>query len=246
MLRSGKIKQISFEEGINEEEFINLNVLSLLIQENSIVWNFLRKFAYGDNMKIDYATNLNFFKFSEAENSANYIFELSKDAINILTNMFINYGKSKSQSSNNNSIASNNQRIYNKKYTGIYFWFFNIKNYFLLEKNLENFYISETEWNKIFYPYIRTNNFSNYLSLFTNNYSREQTLSYEEWILFWQSLVRVNYELAYEAFLYVGNHISINSFFKFIPKKKIDFYQPIKFKAIKICVLAESNESFVN
>lgn len=105
IISSGKIKKLNFSEGIDENDFVNLNIFSILIQENTIVWNFLRKFSYGDNMKIDYSTNINFFKLTEIENTNNnknnYIFELSKEAITCLTNIFKNYGATANQLKNN-------------------------------------------------------------------------------------------------------------------------------------------------
>lgn len=110
---------------------------------------------------------------------------------------------------------------------------------------MENTFIGETEWNKIFYPYTRSNNFSEFYSLFSNSFSKDKLLDYNDWILIWQSLVRVNYELAYEAFLYIGNNISINNFVNYFPKNKIDFHQGLRQKALKICVLAENSENLV-
>ena len=114
LIKSGKIKRINFDEGINEEEFINLNNLSILIQENTIVWNFLRKFSYGDNMKIDYATNYNFFKLEKNkldDEKKTYICELSRDAINLLTNLFRNYGTSNICNKNISSKKNLNGKI---------------------------------------------------------------------------------------------------------------------------------------
>lgn len=42
-------------------------------------------------MKIDYSTNINFYKLIDIDNSNNYIFDLSKEAITSLTNIFRNY-----------------------------------------------------------------------------------------------------------------------------------------------------------
>ncbi len=52
-------------------------------------------------MKIDYSTNLSFFKLPEIDNSNNYIFELSKDALKILTNIFKTFAELKTSSKNN-------------------------------------------------------------------------------------------------------------------------------------------------
>lgn len=98
MLKSGKVKKLNFNDGINEEDFINLNIFSILIQENTIVWNFLRKFAYGDNMKIDFETNFNYFKLKEIDNPNKYIFELSMEAIACLNKIFRNFGVVKKNS----------------------------------------------------------------------------------------------------------------------------------------------------
>ena len=110
---------------------------------------------------------------------------------------------------------------------------------------MENIFIGEEEWNNIFYPYITSNNFSEFNSLFSTNYNKERIITYDQWILFWQSLVRINYELAYEAFLYIGHHIEIKKFVKIIEKNKKEIFQTISNKALKICVLAENNENLV-
>ncbi len=54
-------------------------------------------------MKIDYSTNINFFKLTEIDNNSKtntYIFELSKDAIACLTSIFKNFGVAASPAKN--------------------------------------------------------------------------------------------------------------------------------------------------
>ena len=111
---------------------------------------------------------------------------------------------------------------------------------------MENIYIGENEWNSIFYLYTRTDNFSEFNSLFSNSYSKEKIIDYNDWILIWQSMVRVNFELAYEGFLYIGNNMSISNFVTYTPKNKVDYHQALRHKALKICVLAENPDNLVS
>jgi len=113
------------------------------------------------------------------------------------------------------------------------------------DKSLDNLFIGEKEWKKLFYPYIKSNNFSQFESLFPKSYFKERIIEYNDWILIWQSLVRVNYEQAYETFLYIGNNTNISNFVNYYPKDKFDYYQALKHKALKICVLAENPENLV-
>jgi hypothetical protein len=104
----------------------------------------------------------------------------------------------------------------------------------------------EDEWKNIFFPFNKNNNFSDFLSLFSNKNSQSNYfIDFNDWILIWQSLARVNYSLCYEAFLYIGHHIPINKFFNFYKRNQIDYHYPLISKALKICVISENAQNLV-
>jgi len=99
--------------------------LSILIKENTIAWNFIRKFSYGDNFEIDFSTDVDFFKFNNDVNlqKDSLNFELSKEAINLLTICFKNYAVIKPNLLLN-KISENGNENENIKGKKIFLYFF--------------------------------------------------------------------------------------------------------------------------
>jgi mitochondrial Rho GTPase 1 len=220
------------EDEITADGFITLNKLTVQVGESQTTWSTLRKFGYNDNLELDNW----YFKAKKLQkiDTNEYILELSDQAKNLLTGLFLQF-KCKSESiiglDHKNSEKYNTNFITLKEWNEIFstmesnpdFTFENILNKNLkLEKN--SFYNSESIKDK------------------------DKSLSLDDWVFIWNCYTRLNYEEAFKTFLYLGFDIEFDQFIKKIRKSDVNYFNSIEssHSTIHICYIAQEQDNSDN
>lgn len=210
------------EDEISADGFITLNKLTVQVGESQTTWSTLRKYGYNDNLELDkwyFKT-----KFLKKVDTNEFILELTDQAKNLLTGLFLQF-----KSKNDNMEEKNNTNTITLKEWNEIFSTMDLNPDFSYEKILNvNLKLENNSFYNIDYKK-----------------DKDKPISLDDWIFIWNCYTRLNYEDAFKTFLYLGFDIEFDQFIKKIKKSDVNYFNSIEstHSSIHICFIAQEQHN---